>query len=266
MGLFETQDANDAEFVGPEPPPVGSVAYRRVILKICAGWDSREYEAAMHPVFEWRGWRAAVEVMCELIGAASINVPGSAVDAFGNVKLDSLVDVMDDEEILREAHRVAPKVHPTLPRHEALAESIREGEEMRGLILDLVPTWNEAATVLRGATHMADVDPARVLFTRWLNTYDNRVTVSIIAAATTHAYWRRRVLPPGDGWVESMLNEGPDVSGSLAWGRQAGLDDLRRQQPDLVNNWVRKAAPMVWRTTPAKKRKGCCPNCGNKKH
>jgi len=239
--IFEAQDAEEGDFLGPEPPPVGSVGYRRAILNICATWTSDDYEAAMKPVFQWRGWRASVEVMCELIGAASINCPASCVDAFGNVKLDSLVMVMDDEEITREAHDLAPRVHPTLPRHEALALSITEGEEMRALILDLLPVWNQAATLLRKAERVQDMESARVLFTRWLNTYDNRVQTAVVAAATTHTYWRWRALPPGDEWVETMLDDGPDVSGSIAWTRSAGLNDIRRQQPGLVDNWVARS-------------------------
>lgn len=245
MPIFEAEEVEEGEgvFLQAEPPPVGSVAYRRVILGICATWNSDDYEAAMKPVFQWRGWRAAVEVMCEMIGAASINCPPHLVDAFGNVKLDPIVAVMDDEEILREAHKMAPRVHPDMPRHEALALSITEGEEMRALILDLLPVWNQAATVLRKAENMADVEPARVLFTRWLNTYESRVQTSVVAAATTHAYWRWRALPPGDEWIETMLSDGPDLSGSLAWSGGASLMDVRRQQPDLVDNWVTRMMP-----------------------
>lgn len=262
MPIFEAEDVDGEEdFLQPEPPPVGSVGYRRAILNICATWTSDEYEAAMRPVFQWRGWRAAVEVMCEMIGAAGANVPPHLIDAFGNVKLDSLVSVMDDEEILREAHAIAPRVHPDLPRHEALAQSVKDGEEMRRLILDLLPVWNQAATVLRRAEHAADVEPARVLFTRWLNTYENRLSTSVVAAATTHAYWRWRALPPGNEWVETMLADGPDISGSIAWAQGASLMDVRRQQPDLVDNWVTRMMPPKKKAKQAKKGR-CYPGCG----
>jgi hypothetical protein len=259
VGLFEAQDAGEEDFLGPEPPPVGTLAYRRVILNICAAWTSDDYDAAMKPVFQWRGWRASVEVMCELIGAAGHNAPPSLVDAFGSVKLDSLVRVMDDEEILRQSHEFAPRTHPELPRHEALALSISEGEEMRATILDLLPVWNQAATMLRRAKTMQDVDPARALFTRWLNTHENRLNAAVIAAHTTHAYWRYRALPPGNEWIDEMLADGPDVRGSIAWARTATLADIARQQSDLVDNWVTRA------TVPKRSRKKHgvrCLGCG----
>lgn len=266
MPLFEAQDAGREDFLTPEPPAVGTVGYRRAILNICATWTSPEYEAAMKPVFQWRGWRACVEVMCEMIGAASINCPSRVIDAFGNVKLDSLVRVMDDEEILRHAHATAPTAHPGLPQHEALPLAIADGENLRAMTLDLLPVWNQAATLLRKAESMHDVDPARVLFTRWLNTYDDRLRTACVAAATTHAYWRYRALPPGDEWVETMLNDGPDLSGSVVWSRSATLKDVHRQQPDLVDNWVKRAAERSKPKSKGKKKRHCCPNCGERTH
>lgn len=261
MPIFEAEEAEEGDFIAEEPPPAGSAAYRRVILGICATWTSQQYDQAMRPVFQWRGWRAAVEVMCELMVAVSINVPPGMIDAFGNVKLDSLVDVMDDEEILRYAHSIAPKTHPELPRHEALSLAITEGEDMRDMILDLVPVWNQAATVLRNASTYGDMDKARVLFTRWLNTYENRVAASTLGASITHGYWRHRCMPPGDEWIDAAMEGGPDVTGSLAWAREAGLDDIRRKQPDLVDNWVTRTMAETPKRA-KKKRKKCCPNCG----
>jgi hypothetical protein len=261
MPIFEAEQ--EGEFIADEPPPLGSAAYRRIILNVCATHTKDEFDAAIEPVFQWRGWRCAVEVMVELIGALSINVPDRCVDAFGNVRLDDVVSLLDDDFILRQAHELAPKAHPGLPRHEALAESIREGEELRDLLRSLAPYWDEAATVLRPAVSLADMDKGRAVFTRWLNAHykDRRVWAACLGASATHLYWRTRAMPMGNEWVEDMVNPPPDLSGSLAWTVRAGVGDLRRMQPELVDGWKSAGRSEKRRS----KKRGCCPDCGKKR-
>ncbi|MFF9265889.1 hypothetical protein [Streptomyces longwoodensis] len=232
------------EFEGPEPPPTGTVDYRRVILRICAAHTQAEFEERLRPVFEWRGWRAGVEVMVELTGALSAGMGQHLMDAFGNIRVDDAVVVMDDEEILRTASRLAPMTHPDLPPHEALALSIQEGETMRELTLSLVPVWNQAATVLANASHVSDLEPARVLFTRWLNENHRarRTWAGNLAASITHTHFRDRVMPPGDEWIEEVLDAGPD---------------LRR--------WISVPAPVPGQRHDKKRGGRCCPNCGKRR-
>lgn len=230
MPIFEARPAEAADFDGPEPPPPGSAAYRRVILNICATQNGADYERLMRPVFQWRGWRAAVEVMVEITGALSMNAPGRyprCLDAFGNIRLDDHTFLMDDEAILRQAHEFAPVQHPDLPRHEALRTSIREGEETRELVVSLLPYWNQAATALRKAETLADLDGARALFTRWLNDHykTQRVWASTMGAASTHAYWRGVAMPPGSGWVDELVSTQPNLRGPAIPAPIAGWTD-----------------------------------------
>lgn len=242
MGVPEAEESGPGEFLGPEPPPVGSAAYRKLILRIAACGTGPEYDAAMRPVWQWRGWRAGVEVMVELMGALGANVRAEWMDAFGTIHVDEHVAEMDDDDILRYAHQSAPKQYPDLPRHEALAESIRVGEETRELVQSLIPYWNQAATLLRDAEHMSAMEPARAVFTRWLNDHyrDRRLWAANVGASATHAHWRWRVFPPGDSWVDELVNGGPDLRGSLRW---ATTEDV---QPPVAK----------------KRRTRCCPGCG----
>jgi hypothetical protein len=270
VGKFEAEQVDeDAEFLGPEPPPPGSAAYRRTILNICATWEHDEYEQLMAPVWEWHGWRAGVEVMVELMGALAMNARPCWEDAFGNIRVDDHVVEMDDEQILRTAHDLAPRTHPGLPRHEALAASIRDGEDTREVCRTLIPYWNQAATLLRRAQSLADLDPARAVFVRWLNAHykDRRNWAASLGASATHTHWRWRVMPPGNQWVEEIVSNAPDLRGSLRWANTATLQDVKAMQPDLVADWV-SGAPDVRPAKGKGNRKGkarCCPNCGKKR-
>lgn len=269
MGIPEAVEDDGTEPLGPEPPPAGSADYRRVILNICAADTLTEYDDRMAPVWQWRGWRAGVEVMVELMGALAVNAPPEMKDAFGGIRVDGHVVVMDDDEMLRTAARSAANTYPELPRHEALARSLADGEELRDMQRSLIPAWNQAATLLQDATDLNAMEPARVVFTRWLNDHyrDRRVWAANMAAATTHTHWRFRVMPPGNGWVEDFVMGGPDLTGSYRWAATASLEDVRRAQQALVDGWVSQArTPVGVKAKGARKaRARCCPGCGKKK-
>lgn len=261
----ERVPAEPGEFTGPEPPPPGSAAYRRVILSICATHDLDDFDALMRPVFEWRGWRAAVDVMTELTGAMAYTLGRHMLDAFGKVRTQDHIIVMEEEWLLRQAHALAPRSYPDLPPHEALAAALRDGEETRELCLSLVPAWDEAASMLRTAETLEEVEPARAVFTRWLNAHyrDRRNWAAILGAQTTHAHWRHRVMPPGDEWIDDLLEPSPDLRGSVSWANTATLVDVRQQQP--VDGYRPQAGPVKAKVKGKKRQPKCCPGCGKKR-
>lgn len=265
MGVPEAVDSGEGEFSGPEPPPAGSIAYRKTILRICAAETADAYEALMVPVWEWRGWRAGVEVMVEMMGAVAANLRPDWVDAYGNVSLSGHIVTLDDEQILRYAAQIAPRFHPDLPRHEAIRRTIQEGEEARAVTRSMVPYWEQAVGMLRTATSLTDLEPARVVFARWLNDHyrDRRLWAASLGAASTHTHWRHRVMPPGDGWVDDAVSNTPDLRGSLGWASTATVVDVARQQPDLVANWQASEEPRPGKGKGGRKgRSKCCPGCG----
>lgn len=220
--LFEAEQVDvpeDEEL--PELPEPGSAAYRKIILKIAATSDSEDYQLAMRPVFTQRGWRAAIDVMVEIVGNLGINCPPWAIDAFGKVKLDSVVHLMSEEDVLEFAARNAKKDPDDRPYHEALRSYLETGDRVASLTRELLPVWEEAATVLRRETR-ASLEEARVLFTRWLNTHrDDRVKTGALGASITHAVFRKLAMPPGDAWVDELVATKPDLRGSVAWARNA---------------------------------------------
>ncbi|MFC4328306.1 hypothetical protein ACFPC0_10760 [Streptomyces andamanensis] len=235
-------------------PPPGSPEYRRVILNIAASEDIEEYHRLMRPVFTQRGWRVAVEVMIELLGGLAVNCPKSLLDAFGTVKLGELVAVMDEETKLNYVSVHAAELHPEKPRHEAIRLTVEYADRITSMSEKLLPVWERVATVLRRETG-DDVEEARVILTRWLNTQGDRVTDSVMAASLTRAYLRKLVMPPGKLWVQDLVDLRPRSSGVPLAARWAQM----RPNAHTANETYGMAATILGREPVGPRR---CSGCG----
>lgn len=258
-------DKDTYERMPPPPPPRGTRDYRRCLLLILAACDSHAYQDRAHGFILHTGWRGAVDLMIEMMHLVGANAPDRCVDAYGGIHLDGEFAVLDEEASMAEAMRKAPDLYPELPLHEAVRRTLQAGEIVWGLPPKLQKVWEEAATALRRDGYTDGHTPARVALTKWLNDNyrDARVTMAAAAASVTYSVWRK-VLPNGDLWVDDVLDDTPDLTGSVAWARSAQPVDVERQAPGVIEGMLKTGEEEARR----RRRKGGgkrCKCCGQKK-
>lgn len=256
-------DPETYEKLGPPPPPRGTLAYRKLLLSALAQRDSAGYVDAARIIHVHNGWRGAVDLMIEMLNFVGTYAPEGLVDAYGRVLLAGQYSVVDEEEALRHATELAPRLYPEDPPHVALRKTLESGEVVWHLPNELLPVWEEAATALRRDGYHDGYNAARVALTRWLNTHrDKRVMMGLAAASVTHGCWRH-TMPVGDEWIAELLDDGPDLGGSLAWSRQAEPEDVERATPGVMGG-ILAAGEREYNRRRRRKGKRCsC--CGRRK-
>lgn len=202
-------------------PPRGSLAWRRMVLEVCAADSADPYKAAMEAAWEVHGWRAAVDVVAEMLGSITrlVGAKADLRDAYGNVKMQELAPPLEPESELKFAAMVAEQEWPDLPPHEAMRLALESGDRVRGLMVTARTVWRqciEAITVAGG-----DPQAAWPVLMTHLRTYEageKREGAALEFALLTHAVMRINAFPRGSAWIDYLLQPpGPDeLAGSMA--------------------------------------------------
>lgn len=255
-------DQDTYQSMPPPPPPRGTRDYRKHILTIAATLTADAYQDASGDLILHTGWRGALDIAIEILHLVGISAPDHHVDAFGTVQLRGGYVSLDEEQCMAQAVKMAPGLYPELPPHEALRKTLEAGERVWRLPEKLLGVWEEAATALRRDGYADGYTAARVALTRWLNDNyrDDRVTMAAAAASVTHSVWRG-VLPPGDKWVEDVLADAPDLSGSLAWAASAEPAHVENMAPGVFGEMLETGRQVSRR----RKRSKRCQCCGRKR-
>ncbi|MEV6400523.1 hypothetical protein AB0M39_38055 [Streptomyces sp. NPDC051907] len=230
---------DDWEYEGDEPPPRGTLAYRRLILTICAAGDYKTFHARLAPPWQWVGWRLGLDVITEMLlhFSRSFDLQGAhRRDAFGHIKLSDFLRLFTEEERLRSAAAQAKALYPELPTHEAFVQAMAGGEEVWGSLTAFIPVCQQALNAIEASG--GQQEPAWPILLKHLSRDDDRLAETNLAVSMVHASLRGRAMPQGEGWVDNFLREDalgtpPEVTGSLAYYQ--GMDAKARH--DAMPSW-----------------------------